>query len=98
MLKYYIGLFLIAGITLFYIFLKDPCNQQLKTDFSNKYPNYEFLYSGAGEGSTDNVQCHVAYKKPDSEQIYEDTWLYQNLGNGWQFSRILEAQKKVQRP
>ncbi len=98
MLKYYIALFLIAGIALFYIFIKDPCNNQFRADFSNKYPGYEVLYFGAGEGSTDNVHCHISYKKPDSEQIYEDIWLYQDSGSGWEFSKILETKKTEQMP
>ena len=98
MLKYYIALFLVAGLVLFYIFITDPCNSQIRTDFSNKYPDYEILFSGAGEGSTDIVQCHISYQKPDSKQIYEDVWLYQDSGNGWEFSKILSAQKTQQMP
>ena len=98
MLKYYIALFLIAGIALFYIFLKDPCSNQLRTYFSNKYPDYEILFSGAGEGSPEDVQCHISYRKPDSEQIHEAIWLYQDSGSGWNLSRILETDKREQAP
>ena len=98
MLKYYIALFLVAGIALFYVFLSDPCSSQLRTDFSNKYPGYEILYYGAGESSTNNVHCHISYKKPDGDQVYEDVWLYQNLDNGWEFLSILKTQKKEQIP
>ena len=98
MLKYYVLLVLILGIALFYVFLKDPCNRQLRTDFSNKYPSYTILDSGAREGSLDSVHCHVSYRKPDSEQIYEDIWLYQDLGSGWNFSRILETRERAQTP
>ena len=94
MLKYYIALFLIAGAVLYYIFTTDPCNNQLRTDFSNKYPDYEILFSSAGEGIIDIVHCHIDYEKPGSKQIYEDVWVYQKAENGWKFSKILSSQKK----
>ena len=98
MSKYYILLFLIFGIVLFYIFLEDPCNQILREDFSNKYPSYKILDSGSGEGSPDNVHCHIYYQKPDSEQVYEDIWVYQDLDSGWRFSGIIETRKREQTP
>ncbi len=98
MLKYYIFAFAIVGIALFYAFISDPCNRQLRTDFSDKYPSYAILDSGASEGSRESVRCHISYRKPDSEQIYEDTWLYRDLGSGWKFSRILEAHKREETP
>ena len=94
MLKYYIPLFLVAGIALYYVFTTDPCNSQLRKDFSVKYPDFELLYAGAGEASKNNVQCLMAYEKPDSKDVYEDVWVYQNSGNGWEFSEILSSQKK----
>jgi len=94
MLKYYFFLFLIAGIALYYAFVKDPCNQQLSMDFAKKYPGSELLYSSAQDGSPESVHCLVTYRKPDSKTVYEGTWLYQNLGNGWEFSRILETHEK----
>lgn len=94
MLKYYIALFLVAGIALYYIFSTDPCSGQLRKDFSARYPDFELLYSGAGESSKVSVQCHMAYEKPDSKQIYEDVWLYQNSDSGWAFSKILSSQKQ----
>ena len=93
MLKYYIALFLVMGAALFYVFSQDPCNQMLREDFSNRFPDYEILDSSSREGSTDKVQCHIYYQKPDSEQVYKDIWLYQNSGSGWRFSSILETQK-----
>ena len=98
MLKYYVFLFLIVGIALFYAFLQDPCNRQIRTDFSNKYPSYKILDSGASEGSRESVRCYISYQKPDSEQIHEDIWLYRDSGSGWKFSRILEPPKREQTP
>lgn len=96
MAKYYILLFAIFGIGLFYVFSQDPCNRVLRTDFANEYPGYEILDTAAGEGSPEKVQCHIYYKKPDSEQIHEEVWVYQNSGGDWKFSEILATDKKEQ--
>jgi hypothetical protein len=98
MAKYYIILVLILGGVLFYIFLEDPCNKILRADFSEQYPSYKILDSGSREGSPSEVQCHIRYQRPDSEQAYEDIWLYKNSGSGWVFSSVLVAQKKEQVP
>jgi len=94
MLKYYLALFLVVGTALYYVFSTDPCSGQLRKDFSARYPDFKLVYSDAGESSTNNVQCHLAYEKPGSQDIFEDVWLYQNSGNGWEFSNILSSQKK----
>lgn len=93
MSKYYLFVVMIVGLALFYAFIKDPCNRQLTTDFSDKYPSYEILGSGASEGSPESVHCRISYHKPDSDEIYEDIWLYQHSRSGWQFSKILETRK-----
>jgi len=98
MLKYYIALFLVVGIVLYYVYITDPCNRQIRADFSSRYPDYEILFSGAGEESTGSVpagsvQCHITYEKPDSNQIHEDIWLYENFGSGWTFSTILKTEQ-----
>lgn len=98
MAKYYFFLFLIAVMGFLYIFYQDPCNQLLRADFSEKYPSYKILDSGAKEGSPESVHCHIYYKKPDSEQVYEDIWLYEDSGGGWNFSAILESGEKKQTP
>ncbi len=98
MLKYYVLLFLVVGIALFYAFLQDPCNKRLRADFSEKHPSYKILHSGAAEGSPASVRCRISYQKPESEQIHEDVWLYQNPGTGWKFSRILETREREQTP
>jgi hypothetical protein len=94
MLKYLAFLVLIIGVALFYVFVKDPCNGQLRADFSNKYPSYEIVDSGASEGSPESVRCLVSYQRPDSEQIQEDIWLYQYSRRGWEFSRIIETREQ----
>ena len=91
MAKYYILLFLAFALVLLYVFLQDPCGNQLKTDFLDRYPDYEILSSGAGINSTESVQCHIRYQKPGNPQAYEDVWVYENQGDGWNFSQILES-------
>ena len=98
MWKYYFILVLVMGAALYYVFSVDPCNRTLRADFSRQYPDYKILDSGSREGSPDEVQCHIRYQKPDSEQVYEDIWLYQNSESGWTFSSVLVAEKSVQMP
>jgi len=105
MLKYYIVLFLIAGVVLFYSYRADPCNVKFKTDFVNRYPGYQILNSGAGEEDSDRlravaggrgIHCHIYYQKPDNEQVYEDIWLYEELSSGWNFSRIVATNERTE--
>ncbi|MBW2446673.1 MAG: hypothetical protein JRG83_12175 [Deltaproteobacteria bacterium] len=88
-------MFLILGIGLYFVFIKDPCNNQVRTDFLNRFPGYEILDHGPSEGSRETVRCHISYRKPDSEEVYEDIWLYQDSGRGWEFSKILESRKQT---
>lgn len=98
MTKYYILLFLVMGAVLYYIFQVDPCNTNLRADFAKEYPGYKILDSGSREGSPEEVQCHIRYQKPDSEQLYEDVWLYRNSERGWIVSSVLTTGKVVQTP
>ena len=91
MWKYYVLLFLVLGLALSYAYLADPCHSKMRTEFSNEYPTYKILESGAEAGSPESVRCRISYQKPGSEQIHEEIWLYQNPGDGWTFSRILET-------
>ncbi len=97
MLKYYAILILIMGAVLYYIFLQDPCNENMRTDFAGKYPDYEILDSDSVEGSATSVNCRIYYKKPGDEQVFQDVWLYLNSEDGWKFSKILETDKLVTR-
>ncbi len=94
MLKYYVCLFLAAAVALFYAFTMDPCNRLLTTDFSDKHPGYKILGTGASEGTPESVRCHISYRKPEREEIYEDIWLYQYSGGEWEFSSVIESRKK----
>lgn len=98
MLKYYLLLILVAGIALFYAFLQDPCNRQIRTEFSDAHPSYEILDSVAEEGSPESVRCLISYQESDREQTYEDVWLYRRSDSGWKFSRILETRRRKETP
>jgi hypothetical protein len=98
MAKYYFVLLLAAVAVLFYVFQNDPCNKNMRADFSRQYPEYKILDSGSREGSPEEVQCHLSYQKPDSDQVYEDTWLYRNTESGWLFSSALTKEKAVPAP
>jgi hypothetical protein len=93
-LKYYVLLFIVLGVALFYVFVRDPCNQQVRDDFAARYPGYEILDSSPAEGSPERVRCQISYRKPEDEQIYRDTWLYLYAKDGWSFAKILEAGEK----
>ncbi len=94
MLKYYVLLFIIVGMALYYAFVSDPCNTLVRTDFSDKYPGHEILRSGAEQGSPNSVHCHVSYRKPEGDQVYEDIWLYEDSGEGWVFSKIVGTREQ----
>ncbi len=98
MMKYYVLLFIAAGLILYYIFLQDPCNSVLRQDFSAEHPDYKILSSGAREGSPETVRCFISYRKPASKQTYEDIWLYQDTGNGWNFARVVETREIEETP
>jgi hypothetical protein len=90
MFKYYALLFSVFVIAVGYVYLRDPCNRQVREDFSNRHPSYRIVESGASEGSPESVRCHVSYQKPGSGQIYEDIWLYQYVDT-WKFLRVIRT-------
>jgi hypothetical protein len=98
MVKYYFVLLLVMGAVFYYIFQVDPCNKNLRADFAKEYPGYKILDSGSREGSPEEVQCHIRYEKPGSEQVYEDVWSYRNSESGWIFSSVLTTGEAIQTP
>ncbi|MAG31128.1 MAG: hypothetical protein CL908_09595 [Deltaproteobacteria bacterium] len=96
MFKYYLLLFVVFGMALFYVYTKDPCNQQARKDFLGEHPDFVILDSGASEGSPETVRCHVSYREPGNEQVYQDTLVYRDMGRGWQFHKVLEARRELQ--
>jgi hypothetical protein len=96
MWKYWTLLVVIAGVGLFYVYRADPCNRLARMEFSARYPSFKLLDTAAEEGSPETVRCRITYRKPDSKQMHEDVWLYQNRANGWEFSRIIESRPQEQ--
>ncbi len=98
MAKYYAILVLFSLGVLYYVFLQDPCNRQLRMDFVEKHPDYTLVDSGSVQGSPLEVQCNVYYQKPADEEVYQEVWSYQKSGSDWRFSSVLQSQKAEQRP
>lgn len=48
----------------------------MKTDFADKYPNYEFIDCGVGEGDLAVAYVHVRFKRPGDDKIQEEVWQY----------------------
>ena len=96
MAKYYAVLILFSLGVLYYVFLEDPCNRQLRTDFLEKYPGYTLVDSASLQGSPLEVQCSVYYRKPDDKQVYQDVWSYKKSGSDWRFSRVLQSRRAEQ--
>ncbi|RLA16398.1 MAG: hypothetical protein DRQ56_10640 [Gammaproteobacteria bacterium] len=89
MKKYFVLMFLVAGIGLFLVFIKDPCSKQVREDFSSNYPSYKILGVSASQGSPESVHCHISFQKPDSKQVFEYVWQYIHAEGGWEFSRAI---------
>jgi len=96
MWKYYALMVLVLGLGLYYVYVSDPCQNQMATEFASRYPGYEILHTGAEEGSPESVRCRISYKRPDREQAQEEVWLYLNPGSGWKFSRVLRTSDEEQ--
>jgi len=69
----------------------------VKKDFSEIYPDYEFISSGVGEGDMVVAYVHVRYNKPESDSIYEEVWQYWKNKNGWQIRHEFIEKKTKQR-
>ncbi len=96
MLKYYLLLFVVVGVALFYVYVSDPCNQLVRMEFASRYPDYTILESGAEEGSRESVRCRIAYRKPGSEQVHDELWLYLHQGHSWEFSKVIETRSPIE--
>ena len=84
-------LLVVLGIALYYTYVADPCQSQIRAEFADKHPDYEILHSAANEGSPKSVRCLISYQKPGSDQTHEEIWLYLYSKTGWKFGRVLEA-------
>ncbi len=87
-----------AGILSFYGFYVVQRNRDLyktvKADFTKKYPDYEFIEYGVGEGDAVVAYVHVRFKKTDNDSIHEEVWQYWDLDSDWVHrDRYLELTK-----
>ena len=98
MAKYYAILILLSLGVLYYVFLQDPCNRQLRMDFLEKYPGYTLVDSDSRQGTPHEVQCNVYYQKPADKQVYQDVWSYKKSGSDWRFSSVLQSRRTEQEP
>lgn len=96
MWKYYALLFVAVGLVLAYVYVADPCNRLLRTDFMKANPSYVILDSNAESGAPESVHCRISYKKPGDDLIYEDVWVYMYGETSWEFSGIAESGRKKQ--
>lgn len=100
MAKYYVLLGLAFVAVMLYIFLQDPCGNNVRSDFLEKYPDYEIVFFGAGESAEEfsnyTVRCHIRYRIPEGIGTYEDVWEYRKADDGWKLSRVLEEHKMVE--
>lgn len=95
MLKYYLLLAAVVVVALLYAYLADPCNNLVRMEFAEAHPDWRVLDSGPEEGSPESVLCHVSYRKPGGDRVYEDVWLYLNPGSGWTFSRVVATRERT---
>ncbi len=99
MLKYYLLGFAVVGIALFYAYVADPCNKLVRMEFAERYPEYQIIDSEAYQGSRETVRCRISYRKPDSDEVHRQVWLYVNDGKeGWQFSKIVATKTDDETP
>jgi len=98
MLKYYLLAFAVVAIALAYAYVSDPCHQLVRMEFSSRYPAYEIVDSEAHQGSREKVQCRISYRKPGSDEIHQQVWMYIHEEEGWEFSRVVEPQAREETP
>lgn len=94
MWKYYLVIFAALVLVLGYTWVADPCNRLARADFAERNPSFAILDSGADGGSPASVHCHVTYRKPADDEVYEDIWVYQRTTTAWQFDRVAETGKR----
>jgi hypothetical protein len=95
MWKYYAFLLAALVLVLAYVYVADPCNRLLRTDFARMKPGHWLLDARAERGSPESVRCRISYREPQSGAIFEDVWMYQYAGTAWQFSRIAETRRRA---
>lgn len=91
MWKYYVLLFGALVLVLAYVYVADPCNRLLRTDFARMHPGFVILDSSAENGSAESVHCRITYREPERGEVHEDVWVYQFRDTAWEFSRVAET-------
>jgi hypothetical protein len=91
MWKYMALMFVVFVLSMYYVYVSDPCRSQMFEEFEAKYPGYEIIDTDADEGSPESVRCRIFYRKPGGVVTHEQLWLYRNAGDGWHFARLLQS-------
>lgn len=79
-------IFFVGLIVIFYTFVIRDHNklyEMVKTDFADKYPNYEFIDCGVGEGDLVVAYVHVRFKRPGDDKIQKEVWQYWDTDSVW---------------
>jgi hypothetical protein len=85
--RWFVGIgFLLTLVVIFFISaFKDQkgLEKTVRADFVKRYPNYEFVDYGIGDGDPIAVYVHVKFKKPGDKRTQEEVWQYWDTENGW---------------
>jgi hypothetical protein len=79
-------IFFVGLVVIFYTFVIRDHNElyeTVKTDFADKYPTYEFIDCGVGEGDLVVAYVHVRFKRPGDDKIQEEVWQYWDTDSVW---------------
>lgn len=81
------GIILFVGLaTTFYIYVSrdhEKLYETVKADFSIKYPEFQFIDCGVGEGDMVVAYVHVRFRKSGDDQIHEEVWQYWDIDSAW---------------
>jgi len=71
-------------ILLLFVFACKPDfdSKRIKIDFSEEFPTYKFISSDFGIKG-DSTFVNIKFKKPTSERIWVDKWIYVIDSKGW---------------
>jgi len=82
-----IGALILAGLIFSFYYYVILDHQKLyeivKTDFTDKHPNYQFIDCVVGEGDMIVAYVHVRFKEPGDDKIKEEVWQYWDTDSVW---------------
>jgi len=82
-----IGTVIFLGLIFFFYSYITRDHQELyetvATDFARRYPDYQFVDCGVGEGDLVVAYVHVKFKKSGDEYIQEEVWQYWRTDSVW---------------